>query len=707
MNLDMLNNEQRKAVTLIDGPLLVVAGAGSGKTRVLTSRIAYMIEKGISPFNILAITFTNKAAKEMRDRVIGLVGDAALTMQISTFHSFGLRVIRENYKELGLENNFTIFDSEDSLAIIKRILKNMNVDTKQFPPKNFKNSISSLKNELMDWEGFNKYIKNDYDRLLQEVYKRYSKELLDNNGVDFDDLLVMPIILFRKNKDILEHYQDKFKYILIDEYQDTNEAQYVLTKMISKKYQNICVVGDSDQTIYGFRGANFKNILNFEKDYPTCSTIVLDKNYRSTKNILDVANSVIKNNVNRYDKDLISVLGDGDKVTYYRARNGLDEINYIINEINGIVKNNVSYDDIVILYRTNAQSRAFEEALLKHNIPYRIIGSVNFYSRKEIKDLIAYLKLINNPRDSISLLRAINTPKRGIGQKTIEDLTKKAEGNETSLFDVIESGKALEFKKLINELIDASSDLSLTELVDLVLEKSGLKKELEDEKSLEADLRLDNLEEFKSITKAFEEKYGVISLSDFLYEVGLISDNTEITDTSNRVTLMTVHAVKGLEFDYVFVTGLEENLFPHSNCLNDESEIEEERRLCYVAITRARKKLYLTNACMRVLYGMDQVNGVSRFINEINKDDLDIVSSNEREAYREKTNNNLKKVVKVVNSNWTKEVVDDYQVGDFVYHDNFGTGKVLIVTDTIVKVAFKMPYGVKTLMKNHKSLRKV
>ena len=286
MNLDMLNNEQRKAVTLIDGPLLVVAGAGSGKTRVLTSRIAYMIEKGISPFNILAITFTNKAAKEMRDRVIGLVGDAALTMQISTFHSFGLRVIRENYKELGLENNFTIFDSEDSLAIIKRILKNMNVDTKQFPPKNFKNSISSLKNELMDWEGFNKYIKNDYDRLLQEVYKRYSKELLDNNGVDFDDLLVMPIILFRKNKDILEHYQDKFKYILIDEYQDTNEAQYVLTKMISKKYQNICVVGDSDQTIYGFRGANFKNILNFEKDYPTCSTIVLDKNYRSTKNIL-------------------------------------------------------------------------------------------------------------------------------------------------------------------------------------------------------------------------------------------------------------------------------------------------------------------------------------------------------------------------------------------------------------------------------------
>lgn len=702
MDLSKLNKEQKEAVTTTSGPLLVVAGAGSGKTRVLTHRIAYLIEKGIKPYNILAITFTNKAAREMKERVVSLVGDIAESMQISTFHSFGLRIVRENYKKLGLDNNFTIFDSEDSLVIIKRILKEFDIDVKKFPPKSFKNRISGLKNDLVSYEEYSKYARDEFEKLLVKVYKRYTNELLNNNGVDFDDLLVMPIKLFNENKDILEYYQEKFKYILIDEYQDTNEAQYKLTRMLSAKYQNICVVGDSDQTIYGFRGANFKNILNFEKDYPLCKTIILNKNYRSTKKILDVANMVIKNNVNRYDKDLESVIEGGEPVVYYRARNGIDEIQYIINEINKI-KNEASLDDIVILYRTNAQSRAFEDEFLKKNIPYRIIGSVNFYARREIKDLVAYLKILNNPRDTISLLRAINTPKRGIGTKTVEDLIRKSEETGNSIFDVIESGKALTFKNLIDELISESDNLSLTELVELVLEKSGLRQELINENTLESEIRLANLEEFKSITKAFEDKYGLISLPDFLYEVGLISDNTEITDSLNRVTLMTIHSVKGLEFDYVFVTGLEENLFPHSNCIGSDEEIEEERRLCYVAITRARKKLYLTNARTRVLYGNDQINPVSRFVNEIDEDYLAVINPEFMEIFH-KAKEGIKKIVK--GENLSKEEVE-YQVNDFVYHDVFGAGKVLSVSGSVVKVAFKMPYGIKTLMKNHKSLRKV
>lgn len=702
IDLTKLNEEQKEAVLTVNGPLLVVAGAGSGKTRVLTSRIAYLISKGIRPYNILAITFTNKAAHEMKERVVKLVGEEANLMQISTFHSFGLRIIRENYEKLGLDKNFTIFDSEDSLTIIKRILKELDIDSKKFPPKSFKNRISGLKNDLISPMTYENYAKDEFEKMVVKVYHRYNNELMNNNGVDFDDLLIMPIKLFREYPVILEYYQEKFKYILIDEYQDTNEAQYILTKLISKKYQNICVVGDSDQTIYGFRGANFKNILNFEKDYPNCKTIVLNKNYRSTKNILAVANSVIKHNVNRYDKDLISVLTDGDKVVYYRGIDGLDEINYIVNEIKEISEK-ASFDDIVVLYRTNAQSRAFEDEFLKRNIPYRIIGGVNFYARKEIKDLVAYLKIINNPRDSISLLRAINTPKRGIGNKTVTDLIEKSEKEGKSLFEVIDSGKTLAFKNLINDLIKESENLSLTELVDLVLDKSGLKEELVNEKTLEADIRLANLEEFKSITKSFEDKYGLISLPDFLYEVGLISDNTEITDENNRVTLMTIHAVKGLEFDYVFVTGLEENLFPHSNCLESDSEIEEERRLCYVAITRAKKKLYLTNARTRILYGLNQINPVSRFINEIDKDNLDIIGNDIKGIFHI-AKDEIKKMVK---DDYLNKEDTTYNVNDFVYHDNFGPGKVLSVSGSVVKVAFKMPYGIKTVMKNHKSLRKV
>lgn len=697
MNLDTLNEEQKKAVTHLNGPLLVLAGAGSGKTKVLTSRIAYLIEKGISPYNILAITFTNKAAAEMKSRVIKMIGRDADNMQISTFHSFGLKLIRENHQLLDLDNNFAIFDTEDSLTAIKRVLRKLNIDSTKFTPKSFRNKISSLKNDLVSSSSYKKYAKDEFEQMVVEVYKEYENELKNDNAVDFDDLLLLPIRLFNENKNILEKYQERFKYILIDEYQDTNEAQYNLTKLLASRYQNICVVGDSDQAIYGFRGANFKNILNFEKDYKLCQKVILKKNYRSTKNILDLANSVIKNNKLRHPKELESVKGDGELITYYRAKNGHDEIDYIANEINKL-KNNVSLDEIVVLYRTNAQSRLFEEEFLKRGIPYRLIGAINFYARREIKDLMAYLKVINNPRDAISLLRCINTPKRGIGNKTIEDIINRSNEQNISLFDAIEDGKALSFKNIILELQKDSEHTSLTELVDVVLDKSGLKEELLKENSVEAETRLENLEEFKSITKAFEDKYGLISLPDFLYEVSLISDNTEVTDSSNRVTLMTIHSVKGLEFDYVFITGLEEGLFPHMNSMNSNMEIEEERRLCYVAITRAREKLYITNSRTRVLYGSEQVNPVSRFINEMDNNLIDNLNKEET-SFIQKSNAPKKTLL--------EDSECDYQENDYVYHDIFGTGKVISVEKSIVKVAFKMPYGIKTLMKNHTSLHKI
>ena len=699
MKLDTLNDEQKEAVTYLNGPLLVLAGAGSGKTKVLTSRIAYLIEKGISPYNILAITFTNKAAAEMKDRVIKLIGGEASNMQISTFHSFGLRIVRDNHEKLNLESTFAIFDTEDSLTAIKRVLKRLDIDSNKYNPKTFRNKISSFKNDLKSAEDAMRLAKDEMDELIAKVYLEYEKELQNDNGVDFDDLLLLPIKLFKENPDILLKYQERFQYILIDEYQDTNEAQYILTKMLASRYQNLCVVGDSDQAIYGFRGANFKNILNFEKDYKTCKTIILKKNYRSTKVILDAANSVIKNNINRHPKDLESVNGEGELISYYRAKNGPDEISYIADTITSLQKKGESLDDIVILYRTNAQSRNFEDEFLKRNIPYRMIGAINFYARREIKDLMAYLKVINNPRDAISLLRSINTPKRGIGNKAIDDIINRSNEENISLFDAIDSGKALVYKNMILDFQNEMEHLSLTELVDLVLEKSGLKKELVDENSIEAETRIENLEEFKSITKAFEDKYGLISLPDFLYEVGLISDNTEIQDSANRVTLMTVHAVKGLEFKDCFITGLEEGLFPHINSMNSNDEIEEERRLCYVAITRAKEKLYITNAMTRVLYGQNQVNPISRFVKEIDSNLLKI-ENEETTGFIKKT----EKPKKVLD----EEIVSaDYQPNDYVFHDVFGTGKVISVDKSIIKVAFKMPYGIKTLMKSHSSLHRV
>ncbi len=698
MNLDGLNDKQKEAVLQPAGPLLILAGAGSGKTRVLTTKIAYLVEeKKVSPYNILAITFTNKAAKEMKDRLYSLIGNQAKNIQVSTFHSFGVKVLRENYEALGYEKNFVIMDSDDSLTVVKRILKEMDKDPKIFNPKAIRNKISNCKNEMMTPNVYEKYVASEYEKVALEVYKKYEEKLQSNNSVDFDDLLLLPIKLFRENKDILKRYQERFQYVLIDEYQDTNEAQYVMSKLISEKYRNICVVGDIDQSIYSWRGANYKNILNFEKDYKDAKTILLEQNYRSTETILEAANDVIKNNKQRKEKNLWTSLGMGDKINYYRAYNGRDEAQYVVRKIKELAHDKVDYKDIAILYRVNASSRVIEEELLKENIPYKIVGSFYFYNRKEIKDLIAYLRLIHNSRDNVSLLRVLNVPKRGIGLKTIDKLTLLADNKGISIYDAIESGKEKSFKDMIEDLKKVSESITLTELIDKVLDASGIKKSLEQEKTLDSEIRLENLEEFKSITKSFEEKEGSVSLEEFLLEISLVSDVEEYKEDDNRVNLMTVHSVKGLEFKKVFVIGLEEGLFPHINSLMDQGELEEERRLCYVAITRAKENLYLVNARRRTLFGKDQINPPSRFINEINSD---LIESNV-------SKNEEKQEKKITDEEIFREEEVDYQVGDFVYHETFGAGKVVEVTNTLVSVAFKHPYGIKKLMKSHKKLSKV
>lgn len=697
--LEGLNDKQKEAVLYNEGPLLIIAGAGAGKTKTLTTKIAYLIEEGFAyPYNVLAITFTNKAAKEMKDRLYGLIGDLAKKVQVSTFHSFGLKLLRENYEKLGYEANFVIMDSDDSLTVVKKIVKDLGYDPKIYNPRAIRNKISSCKNEMMTPEMYERYAVSDYEKVMHKVYEKYEEKLKKNNSVDFDDLLLLPIKLFKENPSVLQKYQELYQYILIDEYQDTNEAQYILSKLISAKSRKITCVGDDSQSIYSFRGANYKNILNFEKDYKDAKTILLEENYRSTSTILDAANQVIKNNTQRKDKNLWTSRGKGEKIKYYRAYNERDEAQYVIRKIKELRNKDVEYKDIAVLYRTNAQSRVLEEEMLKENMPYRVIGSFYFYSRKEIKDLIAYLRLIHNSKDNVSLLRIINTPKRGIGLKTIENLTMKADETGTSIYEAISSGKELEFKKTIEQLKSLSEELTLTELIDKVLDASGMRQELESEKTLESEVRLENLEEFKSITKSFEEREGLVSLEDFLLEISLISDVEEYKDDPNRVSLMTVHSVKGLEFNHVFVVGMEEGIFPHMNSLMETSELEEERRLCYVAITRAKDDLHLINARRRTLFGKEQINPVSRFIGEISKDLIETNVKEEELPQQEK---------KIDTEVMFREEEVDYQVGDYVYHETFGTGRVVEVTNTLVSVAFKHPHGIKKLMKNHKKLSKV
>lgn len=689
--LENLNEMQKKAVTHKDGPLLILAGAGSGKTKVLTTRIAYLIkEEGVNPENILAITFTNKAAGEMKERIEKLIGKTNL--QASTFHSFGVKILRENYDKLGYKNNFVIMDSDDSLTLVKKIIKDLGYDPKRFSPYMIRNKISSNKAEFVMPEEYKKFVHCEEDDIVYKVYKKYQEILFKNNSVDFDDLLILPLKLFKENPEVLNYYQEKYRYILIDEYQDTNQAQYLIVKSLAEKYKNIACVGDNDQSIYAFRGANYKNILNFEKDYPTAEIIMLEQNYRSTKTILNAANSVIKNNNFRKDKNLWSDKEEGEKISFYKAYDEVDEVFYIIRKIKELVSSGASYQDIAILYRTNAQSRVFEQELLKQNLPFRIIGSFYFYSRKEIKDLLAYLRLIHNSDDDISLMRCINTPKRGIGPKTISEIEESATFYNTSMFSAIKDGKALEFKKIILELKEDLNNCSLTEFIEKVLEKTGMRKALKEEKSLEADIRLENLEEFKSVTKNFEERVGVISLEEFLLEVSLVSDIEEYKDDPNRVTLMTVHAVKGLEFPYVFISGLEEGIFPHKNSYSPD-ELEEERRLMYVAITRAMKKLWITSAKKRMIYGQESPSILSRFVKEINEDLLECENKDEKKQVKKEKN--------IYDSDQT------YNYGDKVEHDTYGLGVVIEVTNTILTVAFNKNVGIKKILKNHKSIRRV
>ena len=687
--LKNLNDEQIEAVKHNEGPCLVLAGAGSGKTKVLTNRIAYLIENGVRDYNILAITFTNKAAKEMRDRVYNLVGDVASF--IGTFHSLGLRIIRENCGYLNLPSNFSIIDSDDVLTVIKKILKDMNLDTKQYSPSYIRNRISFIKNQMLSEMELDKFFNTPIDKIVVDVYYKYNERLIASAAVDFDDLLLMPVRLFEHNKEILEHYQERYKYILIDEYQDTNPVQYKLSKLLASKYKNIFVVGDMNQSIYAFRQADYHNIVNFEKDYANAKTIKLEHNYRSTNNILNAANDVISHNKERKDLRLYSDKGDGPKITYLRSYDEKHEISLVIDEINKLYLDGYEPKDVAILYRTNAQSRAIEEVFASKGIPYKIYGSYYFYNRKEIKDLISYLKLIYNDKDEISLRRIINVPKRGIGDSAIKDIELRANLNQCSMYDALESKKELEFKDIIESIKKTSENLSLTELIDEVLDKSGMKKELGDSHLIEDETRLENLMEFKSITASYEERTGSVNLGDFLEEISLVSDQANHTEDGNVVTLMTLHSAKGLEFPVVFMVGMEEGIFPHNMSIMEDN-IEEERRLCYVGITRAKEKLYLTNAKRRMLYGKDQMNVPSRFIAEI-KDDL--LEKNEI--------NKEEKIIKK-GEMYTKDNSDIVK-GSIIDHTEYGLGAVIDVSGSLITVAFKC--GVKKLMKNHKSITKV
>lgn len=693
----MLNNKQLEAVNHKDGPCLVLAGAGSGKTRVLTERIIKLIDDGVSPYNILAITFNNKAAKEMRERVEAKIDTIADSIFIGTFHSFGLRILRENYSDIGYTSNITILDTDDTKALVKRILKENSYDPANYDIKHILSRISSAKNDGLSPLEYSKLFLRDDDRVISFVYEKYLKLLKENNSVDFDDLLLKPVELFKKRKDILEKYQERFKYILVDEYQDTNSIQYELCKLLASKYHNIFVVGDANQSIYSWRNADYRNILNFEKDYKDAKVVLLEENYRSTNTILKAANSVIKNNREGTKLNLWTSSGDGEKIEYVRLEDEIKESSFVIKKIKEMIDEGYKYSDFAVLYRTNAQSRTIEEAFRRSNIPYNIIGSYYFYSRKEIKDLIAYLNLIYNSNDSVSLERAINTPKRGIGTKTIENIRSKTRENNISMFDAIESGKELEFKKLILELQEDAKTLSLSELIEDVLVKSGLRREYELDKSLESDSKIENLNEFKSVAVAFEES-GIYDLSTFLENILLVSDEGQYKENKENVNLMTLHSAKGLEFKVVFILGMEEGIFPHSRSFESASELEEERRLCYVGITRAKKILYLLSARQRTIFGKTSGTVESRFIKEIDNDLINKTNMSVRPDDRPK-----RTLGNMYNSNVSS---DGIKAGDNVIHTVFGEGVVVKITGNIATIAFAHGVGIKSIAANHKYLTK-
>ena len=732
-----LNKEQQEAVQCTEGPLLILAGAGSGKTRVLTYRIAHLIEDcGVNPWNILAITFTNKAAGEMRERVDRIVGYGSESVWVSTFHSACVRILRRYIDRLGYDTNFTIYDTEDQKTVMKDVCRRLELDSKLYKERAVLSVISNAKNEYISPNEFQLQVRGDFRmEKMAQAYLEYQKELKKNNALDFDDLLVKTVELFQSCPDVLESYQERFRYIMVDEYQDTNTVQFKLISILAKKYHNLCVVGDDDQSIYKFRGANIKNILDFEEVFPDAKVVKLEQNYRSTKHILDTANAVIAHNRGRKEKALWTENGEGEPVFFQQFQTGYDEAEYVAGEIRKKVKNGEGeYKDFAVLYRTNAQSRLFEEKFLYANIPYKLIGGVNFYSRKEIKDILAYLKTIDNGKDDLAVRRIINVPKRGIGNVSLNKVQNYAESMGMSFFEALEDAehvpglgraaiKIQPFVTLIHELRLRLADMRLEELIEEILDRTGYSQELKDEDTDEAKARLENIDEFISKAVSYEEGEEHPSLSGFLEEVALVADIDSLEESDNRVLLMTLHSAKGLEFPYVFLAGMEDGLFPSYMSIaadNPVEEIEEERRLCYVGITRAMKELTLTCARVRMIRGENQYNNISRFIREIPPELLgkksvvppapkvqappkDTPYQKAKEAFKTKTfDPNQFKVVKADSL--------DYTVGDRVSHIKFGQGTVLEIADGgrdfEVKVEFDN-YGVKRMFASFAKLKKV
>jgi DNA helicase II / ATP-dependent DNA helicase PcrA len=719
-----LNKEQAEAVQHTEGPLLIMAGAGSGKTRVLTNRIAYLLgEKEVSPRSILAITFTNKAAREMRERVHNLVGEEGAQIWVSTFHSMCVRILRRDIDRIGYNSNFSILDTSDQLSVIKQALKRLNLDPKQYDPRAMLGAISSSKNELITPEEYLKEAGSLYEKKVAEVFDLYQKTLRRNQSLDFDDLIMQTIQLFDRVPEVLQYYQRRFQYIHVDEYQDTNHAQYRLVNQLASRYKNLCVVGDSDQSIYRWRGADIANILSFEKDYPNAKVVMLEQNYRSTKTILDAANKVIGNNTGRKPKNLWTDNIDGSKLRYYEAATERDEALYVTEKIEEMVitEKKKHYRDIAILYRTNAQSRSIEETFVKAGVPYQMIGGTKFYDRKEIKDMLAYLRLIANPDDDISFERVVNEPKRGIGKTSIEKLQAYANMHEISLFDTLKevdftgvSAKAAnalsEFGTMINNWTKQVEFLTATDMVQQVLEGSGYEEMLRAEKSIESQSRLENLEEFKTVTKNFEQTSEDKSLIAFLTDLALIADIDSMDEdpaSDDKVILMTLHGAKGLEFPVVFLIGMEENVFPHSRSQMDETEMEEERRLAYVGITRAEEELYLTRAKMRTLFGRTNMNPVSRFISEIPSELLEGMQETKQNPFGQSSRQTAaqKQAPKrVVRKPKPKSGADalGWGLGDKAVHKKWGEGTVVKVNGEgeamELDIAFPAPVGIKRLL---------
>ena len=733
---DTLNNEQREAVFCTEGPLLMLAGAGSGKTRSLTHRIAYLIEeKGVAPWNILAITFTNKAAQEMRERVDALVGYGSEDIWISTFHATCSRILRRHIDLLGYDRNFTIYDASDQKSLMKEVLKEMKIDTKQFPERSVMSEISSAKNEYkspLDYR--NEYGSNFRNQRIADIYEHYQKRLKENNALDFDDLLVKMVDLFQTNPDVLEHYQDRFQYIMVDEYQDTNTVQFLLVSLLAKKYRNLCVVGDDDQSIYKFRGANIYYILNFEKVFPDAQVIRLEQNYRSTQNILNAANGVIANNKGRKEKKLWTENQKGELVHFKQYDTEYDEADGVVSRINFLAMRGVQYKDMAILYRTNAQSRIFEEKLKQKNIPYAIVRGISFYDRKEIKDLMSYLKVVDSGMDDLSVKRIINVPKRGIGQTTINRLQEFAILNQMSFLDAVfnadeipEVTRALaklhKFADMIEEFREYASEHEISELLEHILDVTQYRAELEAEGTDESISRLEDIEELFNDIAYYEEEEENPNLRDFLAEKDMYTLNAGIDnleDENNKVLLMTLHNAKGLEFNNVFLGGMEEGVFPGFGAMmsGDESEIEEERRLCYVGITRAKERLFLSAAKRRMLRGQTQYNRRSRFIDEIPGQYLDTEQRVSEQRVVKNTERPAKyqygaKAGKPYNlSDFKVKPVGelDYQVGDRVKHIKFGVGTVQEITkggrDFEVAVEFDR-VGRKKMFASFAKLKKV